>query len=211
MLEGGEGAGKSTQARKLAAFLRAQGLRVVETREPGGTPVGERIRDVVLGSAGTPDSMEMPAATELLLILAARSAFVRQVVAPALESGAWVVSDRFDLSTFAYQGYGRGIALDQLTRLNRYATNGLRPDLYVVLDLPVGEGLARHLRDGKSKDRFESGGTDFLKRVHDGYLKLARSSERAVMVPAGGTAEQVANQIRHVVEARFARVRDAPS
>lgn len=204
MIEGGEGAGKSTQAGILGTLLRSRGLPVVETREPGGTPVGERIRDVLLDGCA-PSDPGLPASTELLLVLAARAAFVRQVVTPALDSGRWVVSDRFDLSTFAYQGYGRGIPLNELVRLNRYATGGLRPDLYVVLNLPVEEGLARHAKSGKPKDRFESGGADFLKRVSEGYVDLARSDERAVAVPAGGTVDRVAEQVLQVVDAAFAR------
>lgn len=219
MIEGGEGSGKSTQVRRLGAFLRARGLPVVETREPGGTPVGERIREVVLGGGSArgggdvnkaPDDLEMPTATEVFLILAARAAFVQQVVAPALALGKWVVSDRFDMSTFAYQGYGRGVPMEQLERLNRYATGGLQPDLYVVLDLPVQEGLARHARDGKPKDRFESGGSDFLKRVSEGYLALAQSTQQAVAVPASGSMDAVAEQVRQVVEGRFARGRETP-
>ena len=204
MIEGGEGAGKSTQAGILGTLLRSRGLPVVETREPGGTPVGERIRDVLLDGCA-PSDPGLPASTELLLVLAARAAFVRQVVKPALDSGRWVVSDRFDLSTFAYQGYGRGIPLDELVRLNRYATGGLRPDLYVVLNLPVEEGLARHAKSGKPKDRFESGGADFLKRVSEGYVDLAESDERAVAVPAGDTVDRVAEQVLQVVDAAFAR------
>ena len=200
MIEGGEGAGKSTQAGILGTLLRSRGLPVVETREPGGTPVGERIRDVLLDGCA-PGDPGLPASTELLLVLAARAAFVRQVVKPALDSGRWVVSDRFDLSTFAYQGYGRGIPLNELVRLNRYATGGLRPDLYVVLNLPVEEGLARHAKSGKPKDRFESGGADFLKRVSEGYVDLARSDERAVAVPAGGTVDRVAERVLWVVDA----------
>lgn len=186
----------------LATYLRSKGLSVVETREPGGTPVGERIRDVLLDGC-EPSDPEVPASTELLLVLAARAAFVRQVVKPALDSGRWVVSDRFDMSTFAYQGYGRGIPLDELVRLNRYATGGLRPDLYVVLNLPVEKGLARHAKSGKPKDRFESGGADFLKRVSEGYVDLAASDERAVAVPAGGTVERVAERVLWVVDATF--------
>lgn len=200
MIEGGEGAGKSTQAGILGTLLRSRGLPVVETREPGGTPVGERIRDVLLDGCA-PSDPGLPASAELLLVLAARAAFVRQVVKPALDSGRWVVSDRFDLSTFAYQGYGRGIPLNELVRLNRYATGGLRPDLYVVLNLPVEEGLARHAKSGKPKDRFESGGADFLKRVSEGYVDLARSDERAVAVPAGGTVDRVAERVLWVVDA----------
>lgn len=200
--------------RRLGAFLRARGLPVVETREPGGTPVGERIREVVLGGDSArnankaPDDLEMPTATEVFLILAARAAFVQHVVAPALALGKWVVSDRFDLSTFAYQGYGRGVPMEKLERLNRYATGGLQPDLYVVLDLPMQEGLARHAKDGKPKDRFESGGADFLNRVSEGYLALARSTPQAVAVPASGSMDAVAERVRQVVEGRFARGRE---
>lgn len=200
MIEGGEGAGKSTQAKMLATYLRSKRLSVVETREPGGTPVGERIRDVLLGG-----DLKVPASTELLLILAARSALVQQVVKPKLELGHWIVSDRFDMSTYAYQGYGRGVPLKLLGALNHYVTGGLQPDLYVVLDLPVEEGLARHARSGKSKDRFESGGADFLKRVSEGYVDLTRFNERAVAVPAGGTVVEVAEQVQRVVHARLAR------
>lgn len=180
----------------LATYLRSKGLSVVETREPGGTPVGERIRDVLLGG-----DLKVPASTELLLILAARSALVQQVVKPALELGHWIVSDRFDMSTFAYQGYGRGVPPELLDALNHYVTGGLQPDLYVVLDLPVEEGLARHARSGKSKDRFESGGADFLKRVSEGYVHLTRFNERAVAVPASGTVVEVAEQVKRVVHA----------
>ena len=199
VVEGAEGVGKSTQAGRLQVFLEGMGVPVVRTREPGGTAVGEGIRELVLHGSG--DSISP--ATELLLILAARAAFVSQRVEPELAAGRWVVSDRFDLSTFAYQGYGRGIDFGLIETLNHYVTSGLVPDLYLVLDLSVDEGMARQVRQGKGPDRIESEGGGFLHRVRQGYLELARSRERAVLVPAGGSPEQVEKLIRREVARRF--------
>ena len=163
VLEGVEGAGKSTQARLLGQWLEDQGLPFLLTREPGGTPVGEAIRRVVLDREG----LTMPAETELFLILAARAAFTREVVAPALNQGKVVVADRFDLSTFAYQGYGRGLDLSDLARANAMATAGLSPDLYMILDVPVAQGLAR--KGGVSSgDRIEKEGEAFLQQTRQG-------------------------------------------
>ena len=199
VVEGAEGSGKTTQAERLRTFLREAGLRVVGTREPGGTRVGERIRELLLHDR----EVAVSAATELLLILAARSAFVREVVQPALNRGEWVVSDRFDLSTFAYQGYGRGIDPGRIEPLNRHATAGLAPDLQIVLDLPAEEGLARQKLQGKGGDRFESAGTDFHRRVRRGYVELARTTNSAVLIPASGSVERVAARIRSEVKSRF--------
>ena len=199
VVEGAEGTGKTTQAARLEAFLRKAGLRVVGTREPGGTRVGERIRQLVLHGKDVP----VPAETELLLILAARSALVRQLVEPALANGRWVVADRFDLSTLAYQGYGREIALDRIAPLNDYATARLVPDLYIVLDLPVKEGMARQRRQGKGGDRFESAGADFHRRVRRGYVELAGSTKNAALVPASGGPDEVEALIRREVVSRF--------
>lgn len=201
VVEGGEGAGKTTQARLLAAFLRSRGLRVVETREPGGTQVGEGIREILLERRA-----DVSPACELLLILAARAAFVRDVVKPALAEGAWVVSDRFEMSTFAYQGWGRGVPSSRIKAINRFATDGLAPDLCLVLDLPPEEGMARHAKAGKAPDRFESGGPGFLRRVAEGYAELSRTTEGAVRVPAGGGVEEVARRIRREVEERLPEV-----
>ncbi|MGI9628210.1 MAG: dTMP kinase [Longimicrobiales bacterium] len=199
VLEGVEGTGKSTQVRRLSADLRLRGIEVVESREPGGTEVGERIRDLVLHSKQTP----MPAETELLLILAARAAFVNQVVRPSLARGAWVVADRFDLSTFAYQGYGRGIDQDVIASANRVAIGDLSPALYLILDLPVEEGIARQVRQGKRADRIESEGADFLGRVREGYVELARTTPSALLVPASGTADEVEGRIQSAMRDRF--------
>lgn len=199
VVEGVEGSGKTTQAGLLQAFLREARMEVVATREPGGTRVGERIRRLLLHGGDVP----VPDETELLLILAARSAFVREVVEPALARGAWVVSERFDLSTFAYQGYGRGIDLRRIEPLNRVATSGLAPDLYIVLDVPAEEGLARQKLQGKGDDRFESAGTGFHRSVRRGYVELARTTDAAVLIPASGSPEAVAARIRGELASRF--------
>lgn len=192
VLEGVEGAGKTTQVRMLGAWLAEAGVPHLLTREPGGTPVGEAIRDVVLGRT----ELDVPAASELLLILAARAAFVRDVVRPALARGEVVVADRFDASTVAYQGYGRGLDLETVRRLNAFATGGLRPDAVVVLDLPVAEGTARQRREGKPADRMEREGEAFLERVAEGYRRVVEEEPTARRVDAGGTPGAVQERVR---------------
>ena len=191
VLEGGEGAGKSTQAALLARWLRDRGVPCTLAREPGSTGVGEAIREVVLGRT----DLEMPAESELLLILAARAAFVREVVRPALARGDVVVADRFDLSTLAYQGYGRGLDLARVRAAMEVATGDLRPDLYVVLDVPVEEGEARRRAAGRGSDRIEGSGMGFLRAVRDGYVALAESEERVELVRGLGTPARVRGRI----------------
>jgi dTMP kinase len=198
VLEGVEGAGKSTQARALGRWIQERGLAHTLAREPGGTPVGEAIRRVVLDRGG----LAMPPETELFLILAARAAFVREVALPALARGEIVLADRFDLSTFAYQGYGRGLELTEIRRANALATGGLAPDLYMVLDVPVEEGLRRKGSSGGA-DRIEREGAAFLGRVREGYLSLARSDPRAVLVDARGDRTGLAAELRRILEGRF--------
>ncbi|MDT8340824.1 MAG: dTMP kinase [Longimicrobiales bacterium] len=199
VLEGVEGSGKSTQVRLLAAWLAGRGVAHTCTREPGGTEVGEAIRRILLAE----DGLDVPPETELLLVLAARAAFLRSVVRPALERGEVVVADRFDLSTFAYQGYGRGLDLEQVRLLNDFATRGLRPDLYVVLDLPSGEGARRQAREGKTLDRIERAGEGFLERVREGYRELATREGRVRVVNARGTPEEVHARIRDLLASSF--------
>ena len=199
VLEGVEGAGKSTQIRLLSAWLTGAGIDHVTAREPGGTDVGEAIREVLLAHRAD----GVPAETELLLMLGARAAFVQQVVRPALEAGRVVLADRFDFSTFAYQGYGRGLDLDDVRRLNAFATDGLRPDLYVVLDLPAAEGVARQRREGGKADRIEGEGEAFLERVREGYRALVGSEGRARVVDARGDAETVHRRLRDLLGATF--------
>jgi dTMP kinase len=198
VLEGVEGAGKSTQAALLSRWMDTSGIRHVLAREPGGTPVGEAIRGIVLDRGG----LTMPPETELFLILAARAAFVKGVVRPALERGDVVVADRFDFSTLAYQGYGRGLDLAEVRRANSLATGGLKPDLVLVLDLPVAAGLER--KGGAAHgDRIEREGETFLTRVREGYLELAREESGAKLLDASGTPENLRAEIRRVLGDTF--------
>ncbi len=199
VLEGVEGSGKSTQIRLLSAWLTELGLTHTTAREPGGTAVGEAIRGVLLDQ----EELEIPAETELLLMLAARAAFVEKIVRPALLRGEIVLADRFDFSTFAYQGYGRGLEMGSVQQTNAFATGGLEPDLYVVLDLPADEGAKRQAREGKTLDRIEKAGTGFLERVRHGYREMAEREGRAQLVNARGTPEEVHARIRGLLEATF--------
>lgn len=179
--EGGEGSGKSTQARLLAGYLKQKGYDVVPTREPGGTEIGDAIRAILLN----PNFSEMGNVTELLLLAASRAQNVHERIKPGLERGAVVICDRFIDSTLAYQGYGRKFDLKLLEALNRLATGGVTPDLTILLDLPVEVGLerAKALDKLESKagegDRIEQEGIDFHRRLRKGFLKLAaREPER---------------------------------
>lgn len=194
-LEGPEGSGKSTQVRLLATALSNQGHRVVVTAEPGGDPVAEEIRNIVLHSK----SSIVPEA-ELLLYLAARAQHVRHIILPALERGDIVISDRYADSSFAYQGYARGIDLDVLRELNHFATGGLTPDLTILLDVPVEFGLERQ----NDKNRFEAESVEFHNKVRSGFLELAKHEpERWVVVDAVGTIEEIAERVREIVMARL--------
>ena len=199
VLEGGDGVGKTTQAALLSSWFTAVEIPHISTREPGGTPVGEAIREIVLGRS----DLDMPDESELLLILAARAAFVRDVVRPALAQGKTVLADRFSLSTLAYQGFGRGLDLDRVREGVRIATGGLEPDLYVVLDLPVDESQRRQHRDGGEADRIEKEGEAFRAAVRDGYLALAESEPGIEVVNARGLPEEVHARIRDRLLARF--------
>jgi dTMP kinase len=185
-LEGGEGAGKSTQARALAERLAAAGRTAVLTREPGGTPFGEIARALVLHHALSAGGEPVPVGetAELLLFAASRAQLVDSVIRPALERGMVVICDRFADSTVAYQGYGRGIDLDEIASANAIATRGLRPDLTVLLDLPVATGLERRLGE-RAPDQFEREALAFHGRVRDGFLALAAAEpDRWLVVDA---------------------------
>ena len=190
--EGGEGCGKSTQVLRLKERLEREGERVLLTREPGGTPLAESVRSLLKS-----DSVDAPCdRAELLLFLAARAQLVRNVIRPALESGAWVVSDRFSDSTLAYQGYGRGLPLDEIRRMNDFACDGLRPDLTLLLDVDPQTSLERRLgreqRTHTSADRIERAGAEFHARLREGFLTLAAAEpERMVVIDASGTPDEV--------------------
>jgi len=199
VLEGGEGVGKTTHALLLADWFASLGLTVTRAREPGGTRLGEAIRHVLLHHR----DLAIPPESELLLMLAARAAFVREVVRPALARGEIMLSDRFEYSTFVYQGLGRGLGLERARQLNAFATGGLRPDLVVVLDLPPAGAAARRRREGRTDDRIEGEGEGFLTRIHEGYRALAAGDPHAVVVDGQGTSEEVQERIRSVLRARF--------
>lgn len=183
-LEGGEGAGKSLQTEALAGLCKKHGQSVVRTREPGGTPLGERLRDIVLGLSSGGAGPPLDPLTETLLFIAARAELVSSVIAPALHRGDVVVCDRFADSTRAYQGSGRELSLELIDRLNAEVTAGVCPDLTVLLDVPVEEGLARTGAAGAA-DRFGREGQAFHERVRRGYQALAaREPERWLVVDA---------------------------
>jgi dTMP kinase len=198
VFEGGEGTGKSTQSRRLHGRLIEQGIRTILTHEPGGTPLGEQLRRSVK------QEPDLDIGTELFLILAARSRIVNQVIAPALARGEVVVCDRFALSTLAYQGWGRGLDLDLLRRLNDLATNGATPDLVVLLDMEVEAGLAR--KPGGGIDNFESESIEFHNRVREGYLTLASENpDRWLVVDATLPPDRVEETIWERVSALLKR------
>lgn len=204
-LEGGEGTGKSTTAETLTQRLEERGLTVVRTREPGGTGLSERLRAIALDLSGA--SVALDPLAETLLFIAARAQLVAEVIAPALERGDTVVCDRFADSTLAYQGYGRGVALETIEQLNTVATRGLRPDLTVLLDLPVETGLARTGAQGTA-DRFGREERAFHERVRAGYRELAaREPARWLTVDASLPAAAVTEVIGTRVEALRARTR----
>jgi dTMP kinase len=197
--EGVEGSGKTTQVARLAAHLRSLGAAVIVAREPGSTPLGERVRELVL--EGT--ELSIPGRSELFLMLAARAAFVDQVVRPALAEGKVVIADRFELSTLAYQGAGRGLPTEEITRANRFATGGLLPDATLLLELNPEEGARRQAAAAKRKDRLESEGIEFHRRVAAGYLDLAGEVQGLVRVDAGGSIDEVEARILLRLRARF--------
>jgi dTMP kinase len=193
--EGGEGAGKTTQAKALADALRGRGHEVVLTREPGGTPVGEQIRAVLLG----PDSAGMAARTEALLFAAARAEHVAKLVRPACARGAVVITDRYVDSSIAYQGVGRDLGTAAVSRLSLWATEEMLPDLTVVLDVAPEVGLSRV----GDPNRMEAEPDDFHLRVRQAFLDLAASDPRRYLVVASGTYSQVSKTIIAMVLARM--------
>ena len=190
--EGGEGCGKSTQTRRLAAALEARGIGVVLTRDPGGTVLAEEIRRLIKDQADDPPCDR----SELLLFLAARAQLVRSVIRPALDAGRWVVSDRFSDSTLAYQGYGRGLPLDVLRAANDFACEGLKPDLTLLLDVDPAVARARlrarETATQSAADRIERAGDAFHARLARGFAELAREEpERIVVLDANGAPDEV--------------------
>ncbi len=208
--EGVEGCGKTTQIRLLAEALRQTGKTVILTREPGGCPISDKIRHILLDA----ENSSMTPAAELLLYAAARAQHIAEVIAPALSSGSIVLCDRFIDATVAYQGYGRALDLQQITLLNTMVASGYRPDLTILLDCPAETGLKRAIdRIEKNsaddattlrEERFEKESIDFHKRVREGYLNLAQQeSDRFVVIDGGGGIKETAEMILSSVADRI--------
>jgi dTMP kinase len=199
-LEGGEGAGKSTQLKRLAAALTEKGLAVVTTREPGGSPGAEEIRALLVnGAPGRWDAL-----TETLLVFAARADHIKHTIGPALLAGKWVISDRFTDSTYAYQGAGRGLARETIRRMDAVVLDDFAPDFTLVLDLDVETGLARAGKRGPAESRFENFERDFHERLRQGFLDIARRfPERCRVIDAGQDEDAVAAAIWTAVAAHF--------
>ena len=199
--EGIEGSGKSTQSQALAQDLRSKGFWVIETREPGGTPVAEHIREVFLRPARTrhADDPLVPEC-EVALILAARSQHVANRLLPALEQGAVVVCDRFSDSTLAYQGFGRGLPLRKLQSLTRWAAKGLTPDVTFLFDLPVSQGLRRRL-NSTDVNRLDHETVAFHQRVRKGFLSLAQQSSRRIhTIHAARSTRAISRQLIGLID-----------
>jgi len=201
-LEGPEGAGKSTNREYLAERLRACGVDVVLTREPGGTPLAERIRELLLTPADEPMAMD----TELLLVFAARAQHLAQVIRPALERGAVVLCDRFTDATYAYQGGGRGLSIERIAQLEAFVQGELRPDLTLIFDLPVEVGLARAAARGRL-DRFEQEGLRFFESVRRAYLERAKAApSRYRIIDAGQPLNVVQQNVQALIPELMGRL-----
>jgi dTMP kinase len=203
VIEGGEGAGKSTQAELLYRFL-SQRFPAILTREPGGTPLGERIRELLLDPALRPINPR----AELFLFLAARAQHIEEVIKPALAEGKIVISDRFSLSSLAYQGFGRGLDLSLLEKMDAFARQGISPHLTIYIDIPPEEGKKRL----PTLTPFEGEPLEFHKRVREGYLELAsRYPEKIKVIDGRGGVEEVKERIKKIVEELIRRWRDEAS
>jgi dTMP kinase len=196
-LEGIEGVGKSTNLAFVEQWLRDQGQTVVVTREPGGTPLAEQIRELIL----TANKDELPDIAELLLMFAARSAHVQTLIRPALMRGDWVVCDRFIDASYAYQGCGRGLANDVIQSLEQQVLGGLRPGLTLLLDISLEGSLARTAARGQARDRFEQEHTEFFGRVREGYLqRLEHDPDRIRRIDAGQKLASVQQDIAQILQ-----------
>ena len=190
--EGVDGAGKSTHLQWFAETLRQRGLGVLVTREPGGTPLGERLREMLL-------NQPMHAETEVLLMFAARLEHIQQVIRPALQRGTWVVSDRFSDASFAYQGGGRGVPLAKLEQLERWVHEDLQPDLTLLFDIPI-EVARQRLSNNATLDRFEQEQGGFFEKVRQAYLeRYKKHPQRFVLIDAAQTPEEVKADLEKIL------------
>ncbi len=199
-LEGGEGTGKSTQIGLLSAAFNNAGIDVVKTREPGGAPGAEAIRRLLVEG----DTEKWDAFTEVLLNYAARHEHLQQTITPALELGRWVISDRFADSTVAYQGHGHGFDLSVIERVHDLVVGSMKPDLTLVLDIPVEQGLSRATSRNDQEDRYERMDLSFHERVRQGFLDIAKQTpDRCVVIDASGSIDQVNAEINAAILAQL--------
>jgi len=194
-IEGVDGSGKSTQAVNLTNWLNENGLETILTREPGGTLLGEKLRGLIMDSELNCDKR-----AELLMILAARAQHVHEKIMPALKRGINVICDRFTLSSLAYQGYGRGLTIDEISSADRFATAGLSPHFTVIIDLSIDKVISRI---GERSDRFEGEGIEFLSRIAEGYRDLAIKRFNTVLINGDASVEEVSANICGVVCSHF--------
>ena len=194
-IEGSEGAGKSTNIQFIEDYLTEHNIPFILTREPGGTPLAEKIRDLLLDKANT----SLCDDTELLLMFAARAQHLNEKIIPALEAGKWVISDRFTDASYAYQGGGRGLSWQKIAQLEQWVQGDLRPDATILLDIPVEQGMQR-VRDRGETDRFEQEQLSFFQRIRDSYLKLAKDNpERFYIINTLPAIAEVHKQLHSVM------------
>ncbi|MCG7562492.1 dTMP kinase [Pseudoalteromonas sp. McH1-42] len=202
--DGSNGAGKTTVIQGIADYLEQQGFEVVLTREPGGTPIGEKVRSVILD----PSTPEMSSMTELMLFGAARAQHVEEKIRPALEAGKVVISDRFDAATFSFQHYARGIDLETIKTINELALGGFKPDMNLILDLDPELGLQRVNQRGEGLDRLEDEKMEFLHRAREGYLAQAKADPaRFSVIDASEDKQSVLSACLKVVDSVIAASR----
>jgi dTMP kinase len=198
-IEGGEGAGKSTMMSRVAEWLESRGLRVIRTREPGGTGLAEKLRDILLDR----NNISISSRAELLLMFAARAQHLDELILPALARGDWVLCDRFTDASWAYQGGGRGLPRDEIETLETLVHGDLQPDLTLLLDLPVEQGLRRVAERGQA-DRFEQESRLFFEQVRNAYLERAAAApDRFAVIDASRNMEEVWSQIDPVLQERM--------
>jgi len=194
--EGIDGCGKSTQLSRVADTLQTMGRDILVTREPGGPPISEKIREILI----SPDNKQMHPETECLLYLAARAQHVKEVIKPAMDKGQIVLCDRFEQATFAYQGYGRSLDMPFLKEINKFASGGIVPDITFIFDIPVELSQQRLSVIGKGKDRMESEGAQFFEKVRTGYLEAARAAPEKIRLLDGGKGmDELTEEVLRVI------------
>ncbi|MFD3158635.1 dTMP kinase [Haloimpatiens sp. FM7330] len=194
-LEGPDGSGKTTQIQLLEEYLKQKGFEIIKTREPGGTPISEKIRNIILDNRNT----EMSDMCEALLYAASRAQLVNEIIKPSIEEGKIVICDRFVLSSIVYQGIGRELGIEKIKYINQAALEGLEPDLTIMLTIPYEEGLKRKYKQ-KTLDRLENSGNKFHEKVFNGYLDISKNYDKIKLVNANKNVKEVHNQIVEIVD-----------